>query len=78
LKLIHKLPSGSTRIRLHAGHVSCLERSRQHGDMFIVGLNSDPSVQALKVPTRPAISHDYRAALLTGLAWSAIWSPTWW
>lgn len=53
---------------LHAGHLSCLERSRQHGDMLIVGLNSDSSVKALKGPSRPIISHDYRAALLAGLA----------
>lgn len=53
---------------LHAGHLSCLERARQHGDMLVVGLNSDVSVKANKGPTRPVISHDYRAALLAGLA----------
>ncbi|HEV3342687.1 MAG TPA: D-glycero-beta-D-manno-heptose 1-phosphate adenylyltransferase [Pirellulales bacterium] len=53
---------------LHAGHLSCLERSRQLGDMLVVGLNSDASVRALKGPTRPVISHDHRAALLAGLA----------
>jgi D-beta-D-heptose 7-phosphate kinase/D-beta-D-heptose 1-phosphate adenosyltransferase len=53
---------------LHAGHLSCLERSRQLGDLLIVGLNSDASVRALKGPSRPVISHDHRAALLAGLA----------
>jgi D-beta-D-heptose 7-phosphate kinase/D-beta-D-heptose 1-phosphate adenosyltransferase len=53
---------------LHAGHLSCLERSRQLGDMLVVGLNSDSSVRALKGPSRPVISHDHRAALLAGLA----------
>ncbi|HWB13860.1 MAG TPA: D-glycero-beta-D-manno-heptose 1-phosphate adenylyltransferase [Pirellulales bacterium] len=53
---------------LHAGHLSCLERSRQLGDMLVVGLNSDSSVRALKGPGRPVISHDHRAALLAGLA----------
>ena len=53
---------------LHAGHLSCLERSRQLGDMLVVGLNSDASVRALKGPSRPVISHDHRAALLAGLA----------
>lgn len=53
---------------LHAGHLSCLERSRQLGDMLVVGLNSDSSVRALKGPTRPVLSHDHRASLLAGLA----------
>ena len=53
---------------LHAGHLSCLERARQQGDLLVVGLNSDSSVKANKGPTRPVISHDYRAALLAGLA----------
>lgn len=53
---------------LHAGHLSCLERSRQQGDLLIVGLNSDASVRANKGPTRPVITHDQRAALLAGLA----------
>lgn len=53
---------------LHAGHLSCLERSRQLGDMLVVGLNSDSSVRALKGPSRPVLSHDHRASLLAGLA----------
>ena len=53
---------------LHAGHLSCLERSRQLGDMLVVGLNSDSSVRTLKGPSRPVISHDHRAALSAGLA----------
>ena len=53
---------------LHAGHLSCLERSRQLGDMLVVGLNSDASVRALKGPARPVLSHDHRASLLAGLA----------
>lgn len=53
---------------LHAGHLSCLERSRQLGDMLVVGLNSDASVRALKGPSRPVLSHDHRASLLAGLA----------
>lgn len=53
---------------LHAGHLSCLERSRQLGDLLVVGLNSDSSVRALKGPSRPVLSHDHRASLLAGLA----------
>ena len=53
---------------LHAGHLSCLERSRQLGDLLVVGLNSDSSVRINKGPSRPVLSHDHRAALLAGLA----------
>jgi D-beta-D-heptose 7-phosphate kinase/D-beta-D-heptose 1-phosphate adenosyltransferase len=53
---------------LHAGHLSCLERSRLLGDMLVVGLNSDSSVRALKGPSRPVLSQDHRASLLAGLA----------
>ncbi|HET6879056.1 MAG TPA: D-glycero-beta-D-manno-heptose 1-phosphate adenylyltransferase [Pirellulales bacterium] len=53
---------------LHAGHLSCLERSRLQGDLLVVGLNSDSSVRALKGPSRPVLSQDHRASLLAGLA----------
>lgn len=53
---------------LHAGHLSCLERSRELGDFLVVGLNSDASVRALKGPSRPVVSQEYRATLLAGLA----------
>src|SRR5207244_3202729 len=38
---------------LHAGHVQYLQEARAQGDVLIVGLNSDASVQALKGKTRP-------------------------
>ncbi|MFL6142795.1 MAG: D-glycero-beta-D-manno-heptose 1-phosphate adenylyltransferase [Labedaea sp.] len=38
---------------LHRGHVSLLEEARAQGDVLVVGLNSDESVQRLKGPTRP-------------------------
>jgi D-beta-D-heptose 7-phosphate kinase/D-beta-D-heptose 1-phosphate adenosyltransferase len=53
---------------LHAGHLSCLERARKLGDLLVLGLNSDRSVRVIKGPGRPAISEQYRAALLAGLA----------
>ena len=53
---------------LHAGHLSSLERSRDLGDLLVVGLNSDHSVRCLKGETRPIIGQDNRAALLAGLA----------
>ncbi|MBS0207627.1 MAG: bifunctional heptose 7-phosphate kinase/heptose 1-phosphate adenyltransferase [Planctomycetes bacterium] len=53
---------------LHAGHLACLERARQHGDLLVVGLNSDDSVTRNKGPGRPVLLVEHRAALLAGLA----------
>ena len=38
---------------IHRGHVTYLETARNKGDLLIVALNSDESVQRLKGPTRP-------------------------
>ena len=38
---------------LHKGHVTYLEKARAQGDLLIVALNSDASVQRLKGPERP-------------------------
>jgi D-beta-D-heptose 7-phosphate kinase/D-beta-D-heptose 1-phosphate adenosyltransferase len=38
---------------LHAGHVKYLEEARGLGDILVVGINSDASVQKLKGPSRP-------------------------
>jgi D-beta-D-heptose 7-phosphate kinase/D-beta-D-heptose 1-phosphate adenosyltransferase len=52
---------------LHAGHVKLLEHAKRHGDLLIVGLNSDRSVRTLKGPGRPIISQRDRALLLGAL-----------
>ncbi len=52
---------------LHAGHLDILEEARQQGDVLIVGINTDESIQAKKGPGRPIISQDNRAALLAAL-----------
>ena len=38
---------------IHAGHVNYLRFARERGDVLLVGVNSDESVQRLKGPTRP-------------------------
>jgi D-beta-D-heptose 7-phosphate kinase / D-beta-D-heptose 1-phosphate adenosyltransferase len=53
---------------LHAGHVQYLNFSRKQGDLLVVGVNSDASVQRLKGPTRPVNNLADRAAVLAGLA----------
>ena len=52
---------------LHAGHVRYLQTAAAFGDIFILGLNSDTSVQKLKGPTRPIMLQEDRAFLLSAL-----------
>src|SRR3989304_3201680 len=53
---------------LHRGHTRLLQQARELGDLLIVGLNSDASVRSLKGPSRPILSQDERAELLSALA----------
>ncbi len=52
---------------LQAGHLDFLEEARQQGDILIVGINTDTSIQDKKGVTRPIISQEQRAALLAAL-----------
>jgi D-glycero-beta-D-manno-heptose 1-phosphate adenylyltransferase len=52
---------------LHPGHIRLLESARSLGDILILALNTDVSVQRLKGPTRPLISQDERAELAAAL-----------
>lgn len=52
---------------LHGGHVSYLADSRAHGDVLMVGVNSDASERGLKGPTRPIYKQDERLALLDAI-----------
>ncbi|HEY7210271.1 MAG TPA: adenylyltransferase/cytidyltransferase family protein [Bryobacteraceae bacterium] len=48
---------------LHPGHIRLLERARSLGDVLILALNTDASVQKLKGPQRPFFDENTRAAL---------------
>jgi D-beta-D-heptose 7-phosphate kinase / D-beta-D-heptose 1-phosphate adenosyltransferase len=52
---------------LHVGHLRLLQSARRLGDLLVVGLNSDRSVQRLKGPRRPLVPALERAELLAGL-----------
>ena len=52
---------------LHPGHIRLLEAARSLGDVLILALNTDASVQRLKGPTRPLISQAERAELAAAL-----------
>jgi D-glycero-beta-D-manno-heptose 1-phosphate adenylyltransferase len=53
---------------LHPGHTRLLEAARSLGDILIVALNTDQSVQRIKGPTRPLIPESERAELISSLA----------
>jgi rfaE bifunctional protein nucleotidyltransferase chain/domain len=53
---------------LHVGHVRNLQAARGHGDLLVVGLNSDDSVRRLKGPGRPVLPAAERAEVLAALA----------
>jgi D-beta-D-heptose 7-phosphate kinase/D-beta-D-heptose 1-phosphate adenosyltransferase len=52
---------------LHPGHVDLLVAARGHGDVLVVGLNTDASVRRLKGPTRPVRDEAQRAFVLAAL-----------
>lgn len=52
---------------LHPGHVRLLEAARSLGDVLILALNTDASVQRLKGPSRPVLDEQTRAAVALSL-----------
>lgn len=52
---------------IHIGHITYLQRSRQAGDVLVIGINSDQSVRELKGPDRPIIGERERAIVLAAL-----------
>lgn len=52
---------------LHIGHVRYLEQAKSRGDILIVGINTDASVQTLKGPSRPIQNENDRAEILASL-----------
>jgi D-beta-D-heptose 7-phosphate kinase/D-beta-D-heptose 1-phosphate adenosyltransferase len=52
---------------LHIGHVRYLEKARGLGDILVVGVNSDSSVQKIKGSRRPLLPEEERTEILSGL-----------
>jgi rfaE bifunctional protein nucleotidyltransferase chain/domain len=52
---------------LHPGHLRYLRAARGHGDLLVVGLNSDASVRRNKGPARPITAQDERGEILAAL-----------
>ena len=53
---------------LHPGHIRLLESARSLGEVLILALNTDASVERLKGPMRPMIPQEQRAQMAAGLA----------
>ena len=53
---------------LHRGHVEYLHQARTLGDVLVVGVNTDSSVERLKGPGRPVVPQGDRALVLAALA----------
>ncbi len=53
---------------LHTGHLTYLNQAKDLGDILVVAVNTDASVQKLKGPNRPINSADQRMFMLAGLA----------
>lgn len=52
---------------LHRGHVEYLAQAANHGDVLIIGVNTDSSVKRIKGETRPVQDEYARAILLASL-----------
>jgi D-beta-D-heptose 7-phosphate kinase / D-beta-D-heptose 1-phosphate adenosyltransferase len=52
---------------LHVGHIKLLQKARSLGDLLVVGINDDASVQRLKGEKRPLIGEVERAHVLAAL-----------
>lgn len=52
---------------LHVGHIRYLESARREGDVLVVGVNADSSVESLKGADRPVLDEQARALLVAAL-----------
>lgn len=52
---------------LHAGHLGILDEAARQGDILIVALNTDRSIQTYKSPLRPIIPLEYRLKMMAAL-----------
>ncbi len=52
---------------IHSGHVDYLLKAKQLGDVLIVGLNTDASIQRIKGDKRPILKQDERAFIVSNL-----------
>ncbi|MEI7777247.1 MAG: adenylyltransferase/cytidyltransferase family protein [bacterium] len=52
---------------VHIGHARYFEEAKKHGDLLIVGVDSDEKVRARKGPERPVVPQDERLEMVAHL-----------
>lgn len=52
---------------VHIGHARYLKEARNHGDVLVVGVDSDEKVRAKKGPDRPVVPQEERMEMVTHL-----------
>jgi D-glycero-beta-D-manno-heptose 1-phosphate adenylyltransferase len=52
---------------IHPGHIAYLKQARSLGDLLIVAINSDKSIQNIKGPLRPILTETERAIVMAAL-----------
>jgi len=50
---------------LHIGHARYFEEAKKHGDVLVIGVDSDEKVRARKGPERPIVPQDERLEMVT-------------
>ena len=53
---------------IHVGHIRYLKESKKQGDILVVAINSDSSVQKLKGKGRPILNEKDRAEILSSFS----------
>jgi len=54
---------------LHIGHCRYLRQAKSHGDILVVGVDSDELTRASKGPNRPTVSEIERLEMLANIRW---------
>lgn len=52
---------------LHAGHLKIIQEASLQGDLLLVALNTDASIQRYKSPVRPIVPLQYRLEMMAAL-----------
>ncbi len=54
---------------VHIGHARYIQEAKMHGDVLIVGVDSDEKVRLRKGPDRPIVPEDERLEIVSHLRW---------
>jgi D-beta-D-heptose 7-phosphate kinase/D-beta-D-heptose 1-phosphate adenosyltransferase len=52
---------------IHPGHIECLKRAKELGDLLVVGVNTDRSVRKIKGKGRPIFNETDRVTILSAI-----------